>query len=80
MATGALLDREIAQFTIEDTEIKRLMTTTGANLTVAAGIVAAIGSRFSALYFALNHGCSSTPTQCILCVVTVDKCCPLGFL
>src|ERR1041385_6704002 len=39
----ALLDHEIAQFAIEDPAIKRLMTITGVNLTVAAGIVAAIG-------------------------------------
>ena len=57
----ALLDREIAQFAIEDPAIKRLMTITGVNLTVAAGIVAAIGdiSRFVSpqklvSYFGLN--------------------------
>ena len=57
----ALLDREIAQFAIEDPTIKRLMTITGVNLTVAAGIVAAIGdiSRFGSpqklvSYFGLN--------------------------
>src|SRR5262245_4809508 len=57
----ALLDLEIAQFAIEDPTIKRLMTITGVNLTVAAGIVAAIGdiSRFGSpqklvSYFGLN--------------------------
>ena len=57
----ALLNREIAQFAIEDPTIKRLMTITGVNLTVAAGIVAAIGdiSRFGSpqklvSYFGLN--------------------------
>jgi len=57
----ALLDHEIAQFAIEDPAIKRLMTITGVNLTVAAGIVAAIGdiSRFASpqklvSYFGLN--------------------------
>jgi transposase len=57
----ALLDREIARFAIEDPAIKRLMTITGVNLTVAAGIVAAIGeiSRFGSpqklvSYFGLN--------------------------
>jgi transposase len=43
-----LLDREIAQFAIDDPAVKRLTTIAGVNLTVAAGIVAAIGdiSRF----------------------------------
>ena len=56
-----LLDREIAQFAIDDPAVKRLMTITGVNLTVAAGIVAAIGdiSRFGSpqklvSYFGLN--------------------------
>jgi transposase len=39
----ALLDREIAQDAIEDSAVNRLMTITGVNLAVAAGIVAAIG-------------------------------------
>src|SRR4051794_23652755 len=57
----ALLDREIAQDAIEDSAVNRLMTITGVNLAVAAGIVAAIGdvSRFSSpqklvSYFGLN--------------------------
>lgn len=56
-----LLDREIAQFAIEDPAVRRLMTITGVNLTVAAGLVAAIGdiSRFGSpqklvSYFGLN--------------------------
>ncbi|WGS19183.1 transposase [Bradyrhizobium sp. ISRA463] len=45
----ALLDREIAQDAIEDSAVNRLMTITGVNLAVAAGIMAAIGniSRFN---------------------------------
>jgi transposase len=39
----ALLDREIAQVAIDDPAVRRLITITGVNLTVAAGIVAAIG-------------------------------------
>ena len=39
----ALLDREIAQDAIHDSAVNRLMTITGVNLAVAAGIVAAIG-------------------------------------
>jgi len=57
----ALLDREIAEDAIDDAAVKRLMTITGVNLTVAAGIVAAIGdiSRFNGpqklvSYFGLN--------------------------
>ena len=44
----AILDREIAESALDDGAIKRLMTITGVNLTVAAGIMAAIGdiSRF----------------------------------
>lgn len=38
-----LLDREIARDAIEDFAVNRLMTITGVNLAVAAGIVAAIG-------------------------------------
>ncbi len=37
------LDREIAQTAIEDPAVKRLLTITGVNLIVAAGLVAAIG-------------------------------------
>ncbi|MBB4264233.1 transposase [Bradyrhizobium sp. CIR3A] len=56
-----LLDREIAQDAIEDSAVNRLMTITGVNLAVAAGILAAIGdiSRFNSSqklvsYFGLN--------------------------
>ena len=44
-----LLDREVAQSSLEDPSIKRLLTITGINVTVAAGLVAAIGDirRFS---------------------------------
>jgi len=37
------LDREIAQAAIEDPAVKRLLTVTGVNLIVSAGLVAAIG-------------------------------------
>ncbi|WP_246786751.1 transposase, partial [Bradyrhizobium sp. USDA 3458] len=57
----ALLDRQIARDAIEDSAVNRLMTITGVNLAVAAGIVAAIGdiSRFDSpqklvSYFGLN--------------------------
>ena len=57
----AVLDREIAQVAIDDPAVRRLITITGVNLTVAAGIVAAIGdiSRFNSpqklvSYFGLN--------------------------
>ncbi len=56
-----LLDREIAESALGDPAIKRLLTITGVNLTVAAGIMAAIGdiSRFKTpgrlvSYFGLN--------------------------
>jgi len=56
-----LLDREIAQSGLEDPSIKRLLTIAGINVTVAAGLVAAIGDirRFSSpqklvSYFGLN--------------------------
>jgi transposase len=39
----SVLDREIAQATVDDPAIKRLLTITGVNLIVAAGLVAAIG-------------------------------------
>jgi transposase len=44
-----ILDREIAQTAINDPAVKRLLTITGVNLIVAAGLVAAIGDvrRFS---------------------------------
>jgi transposase len=39
----AILDREIAEGALDDGAVKRLMTITGVNLTVATGIMAAIG-------------------------------------
>ena len=57
----AVLDRDIAQGALEDEPIQRLLTITGVNLTVAAGLMAAIGSidRFRSpqklvSYFGLN--------------------------
>jgi transposase len=57
----AVLDREIAQSAIDDPAIRRLMTITGVNLAVAAGLMAAIGDigRFKSpqklvSYFGLN--------------------------
>jgi len=57
----AILDREIAESTLVDPAIRRLLTITGVNLTVAAGLMAAIGeiSRFKSpqklvSYFGLN--------------------------
>jgi transposase len=57
----ALLDREIAEAVINDEDVRRLLTITGLNVTVAAGLVAAIGdiARFSSpqklvSYFGLN--------------------------
>jgi transposase len=57
----AVLDREVAQAASGDPGVKRLLTITGVNLTVATGIVAAIGDvgRFSCpeklvSYFGLN--------------------------
>jgi transposase len=57
----AVLDREIASSAIDDPAIRRLMTITGINLTVAAGLMAAIGNigRFRSpqklvSYFGLN--------------------------
>ena len=56
-----MLDRDIAQGALEDEPIRRLRTITGVNLTVAAGLMAAIGSidRFNSpqklvSYFGLN--------------------------
>jgi hypothetical protein len=48
-APASLLDREIAEAVIEDPSVKRLLTITGVNINVAAGLVAAIGDirRFS---------------------------------
>ncbi|MBI2718968.1 MAG: IS110 family transposase [Rhizobiales bacterium] len=57
----AILDREIAESTLDDLAIRRLLTITGVNLTVAAGLMAAIGdiTRFRSpqklvSYFGLN--------------------------
>ena len=57
----AALDKEIAIVALEDEAVARLITITGVNLTVAAGLVAAIGDirRFSSpqklvSYFGLN--------------------------
>ena len=57
----AILDREIAETSLDDASIKRLVTITDVNLTVAAGLMAAIGyiSRFHSpqklvSYFGLN--------------------------
>lgn len=57
----AVLDRDIAQDALEDEAIRRMLTITGVNLAVAAGLMAAIGSidRFSSpqklvSYFGLN--------------------------
>ena len=40
----AALDREIAKDALDDTEIQRLLTITGVNVTVAVGVMAAIGT------------------------------------
>lgn len=57
----ALLDRQIAEGALGDASIERLLTITGVNLTVAAGLMAAIGDigRFKSpqklvSYFGLN--------------------------
>lgn len=57
----AILDREIAETTLDDPAIRRLLTVTGVNLAVAAGLMAAIGdiARFKSpqklvSYFGLN--------------------------
>jgi transposase len=57
----AVLDRDIAQDALHDDAIRRLLTITGVNLAVAAGLMAAIGSidRFNSpqklvSYFGLN--------------------------
>ena len=57
----AVLDREIAEGALDDGAVKRLMTITGVNLTVATGVMAAIGDirRFESpgklvSYFGLN--------------------------
>ncbi|NJO38363.1 MAG: IS110 family transposase [Rhizobiales bacterium] len=57
----ALIERDIARSVLDDEAIKRLMTITGVNLTVAAGLMAAIGDicRFKSpqklvSYFGLN--------------------------
>jgi transposase len=61
-----LLDREIAEEVIEDPSVKRLLTITGINIIVAAGLVAAIGDirRFSSpqklvSYVGLIRGCAN---------------------
>jgi transposase len=58
----AVLDREIAAATVDDPAVRRLLTIAGVNVTVAAGLVAAIGDirRFSSpqklvSYFGLNR-------------------------
>lgn len=45
----AVLDRQIAESTLDDPAVRRLLTITGVNLTVATGLLAAIGdiSRFT---------------------------------
>jgi len=55
------LDRDIGEAVVDDPAVKRLLTITGVNVTVAAGLVAAIGDirRFSSAqklvsYFGLN--------------------------
>ena len=57
----AVLDREIAEATVDDPTVRRLLTIAGMNVTVAAGLVAAIGDirRFPSpqklvSYFGLN--------------------------
>ena len=57
----AVLDRGIAEATVDDPAVRRLLTIAGVNVTVAAGLVAAIGDirRFSSpqklvSYFGLN--------------------------
>src|SRR3954449_8932135 len=59
----AVLDRDIGETVVENPEVKRLLTIAGVNVTVAAGLVAAIGDihRFSSpqkpvSYFGLNPG------------------------
>ncbi|AHD03266.1 hypothetical protein [Leisingera methylohalidivorans] len=39
-----MLDRNIAQKALEDEAIQRLLTITGVNLAVAAGLMAVVGS------------------------------------
>lgn len=39
----AVLDRDIAKDAVEDSQVKRLLTIAGVNVTVATGIIAAIG-------------------------------------
>lgn len=57
-----ILDRKIAEATLDDPAIRRLLTITGVNLTVAAGLTAAIGgiARFNSpqklvSYFGFNR-------------------------
>src|ERR671919_1984011 len=49
----AVLDREIAEATVDDPAVRRLLTIAGVNLTVAAGLVAAIRALLAASPF---HG------------------------
>ena len=57
-----MLDRDIGEAVVENPQVKRLLTIAGINVTVAAGLVAAIGDvhRFSnphklVSYFGLNR-------------------------
>jgi transposase len=61
-----VLDRAIAEATVDDPAVRRLLTIAGVNLTVAAGLVAAIGDirRFPSpqqlvSYFGLTRGSGS---------------------
>jgi Transposase IS116/IS110/IS902 family len=61
-----VLDRDIAQAAINDPAVKRLLTITGVNLIVAAGLIAAIGDvrrfpapRSSSATSASTRGCRS---------------------
>lgn len=67
----AVLDREIARSAIDDPAIRRLMTITGINLTVAAGLMAAIGNigRFRSpqklvSYFGLKPARAAVGSRC----------------
>ncbi len=62
----AILDREIAESSLDDVAVRRLLTITGVNLTVAVELMAAIGdiARFRSpqklvSYFGLNPRCVS---------------------
>ena len=62
-----LLDRELAESALDDPAIKRLMTITGVNLTVAVGLMATIGdiARFSSPQ-KLLWGCRSQAAKPLL--------------